>query len=130
MTGSGLGSGASKLETAISYLLIVGVVASLLLEIIGITIFYHIYGQLAIASDQSVFIQGQNFFSFIYNLLRGNYAASYAIQLMTAGIVILMLTPYVIVIVSVFYFAREKNAKYVAMTLFVLIILTISLATH
>jgi uncharacterized membrane protein len=47
---------------------------------------------------------------------------------MTLGIAILMLTPYVRVILSVIHFSRERNIKYVLITLFVLALLTISLA--
>ena len=130
MNRTGSGSGESKLETAISYLLIIGVILSLLLEVGGIIVFYQSYGHLAISPDQSLFIRGHDFFSFIYNQFRERHTESRAILLMTAGIVILMLTPYIRVIVSVFYFAWEKNAKYVAITLFVLIVLTISLAWH
>ena len=60
-----LGSGESKLETGISYLLIVGVIISLILEIVGIIILYHSYGHLAISQDAGMFIQGHDFFSFI-----------------------------------------------------------------
>ena len=130
MKGKGWDSGESTLETAISYLLIIGVMASLLLEITGIIIFYRDYGHLAISQDQSLFIQGHDFFSFIYHQFRGNHTGNWAVWLMTAGIVVLMLTPYLRVVVSVFYFARRKNARYVVITLFVLIVLTISLALH
>ena len=44
MTSQGVGSGESKLETVVSYFLIIGVVISVLLEIIGISLFYKIYG--------------------------------------------------------------------------------------
>jgi uncharacterized membrane protein len=42
----------------------------------------------------------------------------------------LILTPYLRVIMSVFYFIWEKNIQYIGITLFVLIILTISVITH
>jgi uncharacterized membrane protein len=47
---------------------------------------------------------------------------------MSVGVVILILTPYVRVLMSVLYFAWEKNTKYILITLFVLLLLTISLA--
>jgi uncharacterized membrane protein len=46
------------------------------------------------------------------------------------GVVILILTPYVRVLMSVLYFAWEKNTKYILITLFVLLLLTISLAVQ
>lgn len=130
MNRSQLGSGESALETAISYLLIIGVVASLILEVIGITVFYHSYRQLGVSQDPSVFIHGQDILSFLLNQFRGPHTETRAIRLMTSGIVILMLTPYLRVIVSVVYFAWEKNWKYVVITLFVLAVLTASLAVH
>jgi uncharacterized membrane protein len=125
-----LGSGESKLETAISWLLIIGVMISLVLEIAGIALYYHTYHQLGISQDQSAFIQSKNFFTFIYDQLRYAQGASGAARIMTAGIIILILTPYVRVAVSAVYFAREKNIKYVVITMFVLIVLTITLIRH
>ena len=119
----------SKLETAISYLLISGVVISLLLEIAGVTLYLHGHGNLVISHDQGVFIQGRDFFSFIYQLW-GNNAGNTAILLMIAGIVVLILTPFIRIIVSVVYFGREKNWKYVFITLFVLLVITLSLTLH
>lgn len=129
MTSVGLGSGESKLETAISYLLIIGVIISLLLEIIGIVIFYNSYGHLDITEEEGMFIRGHNFFTFLYDQFQGKSGES-ALLFMGLGIAVLMLTPYLRVIASVLYFAREKNMKYVLITLFVLIVLTISLFLH
>ena len=80
--------------------------------------------------DQSVFIQGKNFFTFIYDQFRSGQSAGAAARLMMAGMVILILTPYLRVIVSAIYFAREKNIKYVVITLFVIIVLTVTLIRH
>lgn len=130
MTINRLGGGESKLETGISYLLIAGVIISLLLEIAGIVLFYHSYRQLAISQDTSVFIQGRNFFNFMYKEFVGQHAEGSAILFMTAGIIVLILTPYIRLIASVLYFAWEKNIKYVLITLFVLLVVTLSLALH
>ncbi len=125
-----LGSGESKLETAISYLFIIGVITSFVLEIMGIILFYHAYGQLGISQDKAMFIHGRDFFSFIYNQFKESHTEGSAILFMTAGIVILILTPYLRVILSAFYFAWERNFKYVLITLFVLAVVTISLVLH
>ena len=127
MTDDRLGSGESKLETGISYLLIAGVIVSLFLEIVGIIIFYRSYGNLAISQDAGMFIKGRDFFSFIYKGLAGNHAEGSAILFMTAGIVVLVSTPYFRVITSVIYFIWKKNIKYVLITLFVLVVVTLSL---
>ena len=130
MTINKLGSSGSKLETSISYLLIGGVMISLLLEVIGIIIFYRSYGKLAISQDASVFIQGHNFFSFIYQQFQGGHTEGSAILFMTSGIIVLILTPYIRLIASAIYFGWEKNIKYVLITLFVLVVVTLSLTLH
>jgi uncharacterized membrane protein len=120
----------SKFERAISYLLIIGVILSLILEVIGIIVFYHVYGNLDVSESGRMFIHAKDFFNFIYRLFEGEYAQDKAIFIMVLGISILILTPYLRVIMSVFYFAWERNIKYMGITLFVLIILTISLIIH
>ena len=130
MTSKALGSGESKLETGISYLLTIGVAASLFLEVIGLTLFYGFYANLNILENSFAFVQGQNFFSFVSTLLQGDHTQNTAFLFMTTGLVVLILTPYVRVITSVIYFAWKKNRIYVLVTLFVLIILTFSLALH
>ena len=120
----------SRLETAISYLLISGVIVSLLLEVAGVILYLRGHGNLVISHDQGVFIQGgMDFFSFICRFW-GNYAGNTAILLMIAGIVVLILTPFVRIIVSAVYFGWEKNWKYVFITLFVLLVITLSLTLH
>ena len=130
MTSGRRSGGGTGLEIAISYLLIVGVVASLLLEVAGMILYYHSYGNLAILSGGAVMIHGRDFFSFIYGLFTRENSPGAAIWLMTTGIALLILTPFVRVIVSVFYFGWEKNFKYVAITLFVLVVLGLSLTLH
>ena len=125
-----IGSGESKLETAISYLLIIGVVFSFILEAIGLILFYYSFANLNILENEVVFIRGNDFFSFVVTIFQGENMQNNAILFMTLGLVTLILTPYVRVITSVIYFAWEKNRKYLLVTLFVLVILTVSLALH
>ena len=130
MTVNKLGSGESKLETGISYLLIIGVIISLLLEVAGIIVLYLTYGNLDISRDAGMFIQGKGFFSFIYEQFQGGRQSGTAVLLMTAGIIVLILTPYARLVTSVFYFGWERNFRYVAITLFVLVVVTVSLILH
>ena len=125
-----IGSGESKLETTISYLLIIGVIFSLILEVFGLILFYYSFANLNILENKFVFIHGENFFSFVITLFQGENVQNTGILFMTLGLVALISTPYVRVITSVLYFAWEKNRKYVLVTLFVLVILTVSLALH
>jgi uncharacterized membrane protein len=125
-----LGSGDSKLETSISYLLIIGVIISLVLEVVGLVIFCVTNHTMAVLQSQDVFIHGNNFFTFFYNQFSGNSAQSIGLQLMTFGIIVLILTPFLRLIASVIYFGWEKNMRYVFITLFVLVVITLSLALH
>jgi uncharacterized membrane protein len=49
---------------------------------------------------------------------------------MTLGITTLILTPFARVVASVLYFVWKRNIKYTLITIFVLTVLTISLALH
>ena len=120
----------SKLELAISYLLTAGVVTSLILMAVGILLFYFQFGNLAISEKKVMFLQEKNFFHFLYDLLRGGNSPGRAIWTMTLGIAVLILTPYARVLLSVLYFFWEKDFKFSLITFFVLVILTLSLATH
>lgn len=124
------GSGESKLETTISYLLITGVISSLILEVIGMILFYHSFANLNIMENKLVFISGENFFKFVITTFQGQNIQNNATLLMTLGLITLISTPYIRVITSVIYFTWEKNRKYLLVTLFVLILLTANLALH
>ena len=128
MTQPSLGSGETKLETIVSYLLIVGV--SLILEAIGIILYYGAHGNVQISQNPAVFIRGMDFFAFIIYQTQHLIGSQNAILFMTLGLIILILTPYIRAISSVVYFAWGKNRSYVLITLFVLIVLTASLALH
>ena len=118
------------LETVISYVLIAGVLLSLLLEVAGVLLYYLTAHSLAISESPALRVQGHDFFSYLWGLLRGGLGGSAAVQLMTAGIVVLLLTPFLRVVFSVLFFAWERNYKFVLITLFVLVVLTVSLTLH
>ena len=120
----------SALETGISLVLITGVIVSLLLEIAGVILYYRQYGNLELSQSPEVFIQGRDFFSFFYRQISGQADGGLAVRLMTLGLAVLMLTPFTRVIMSFIFFSREKNLKYIWITLFVLVVLTLSLAFH
>lgn len=77
-----------------------------------------------------MYITGENFFAFVVERIQNLLITENAIAFMTAGIIVLVLVPFVRAIASCLYFAWEKNWKYVAITLFVLVVLTVSLAFH
>jgi len=117
-------------ESVISYILIIGVVASLVLIVAGL-ILYYLQGNLDIQLEKpEVYIQGNDFFTFLGGLLTGSFQTNKALYFMTLGIAVLILTPFIRVLASVLYFGVIRDAKYVVITLFVLIVLTISLSLH
>lgn len=124
------GSGETGLETSISYVLVTGVIVSLVLEVAGIILFYRQTGTFAISERHSMFIGGDDFFSFFARLLRDTASKGTGLRLMTLGIALLILIPYVRAIMSVIYFAVRRNLLYTVFTLFVAAVLTMSLTFH
>ncbi len=120
----------ARIEPMISWLLIAGVGVSLALEVAGMALYYLTYGNLNIARDQAVFIQGHDFFSFVYAVFSGQFHNPLPLWLMTAGLIILMLTPFLRVVSSAVWFGVVRNFKYVVITVFVLLVLTLSLSLH
>ncbi len=127
---NGRGSRAdTKLEGAISYVLIIGVLASLLFMVAGMLLFYVVQGSAAISHGSNVFLRGENFFVFLGSLFSSR-GLGWPVRLITLGIALLILTPYVRAMLSVAYFAATGNMKYFFITLFVFAILTVSLIVH
>ncbi len=130
MTADGIDKREPKLESIISYLLIIGVITSVILEIIGLILYFGAYGNLQVSQAPNVYINGENFFAFIVERLQNLFVSENAVLFLTLGIIILILTPYARAIASLVFFAWEGNRKYVLITLFVLVVLTLSLALH
>jgi uncharacterized membrane protein len=130
LTSSAAKGNESNFEQAISYLLGAGVVSSLVLVGTGIFFYYLDFGSLAISEKKALFLQEKDFFYFLYDLLRGGHSLGRALWTLTLGIAVLILTPYLRVLLSVFYFLREKDFKFFFITLFVFLILTLSLAAR
>ncbi len=113
------------MESLVGYILLAGVLLSVALLAIGFVWRWVRVGNLRFEHS----IVGMNFFEFILSTLR--QMASHALRprlFLNMGIGVLMLTPFVRVLASVFYFAFvEHNWKYTLFTGFVLSVLTYSL---
>ncbi len=120
-----------KLELAISYILIGGVVLSVFFELIGFIGYYFANGSLSVVFQPAFALKGADFFSYagatVLRLLRGDWTP---IDILSLGLVLLMITPYVRVLASTVYFGWVRNMKYLFITLFVLMVLTASLLVH
>jgi uncharacterized membrane protein len=125
MTEQDAAGGHHPLETAVGYILQIGVLLSVTLLGIGL-----IWRRLAtghFSFDYS--IQNMNLFEFVADDLRRTLAGAFRPRLFVSlGIAVLMLTPYVRVLASMILFAAvERNAKYALFTAFVLAVLTYTL---
>jgi len=113
------------MEILIGYILLVGVLLSITLLVIGFIWRWERSGNLRFEHT----IVGMNFFEFVLTSLR--QMASHDLRpriMINMGIAVLMLTPFVRVLASVFYFALvQRNWKYALFTGFVLSVLTYSL---
>jgi uncharacterized membrane protein len=124
-------SGEERLDVTISYILIIGVVASVAVEVIGILAYYNSNLNLNVTFQPADAMRGKSFFGFTMSALQALFQGSWTpMHVLGLGIVLLMITPYVRVAASVIYFTLAKNAKYFMITLFVLVVLTLSLLLH
>jgi uncharacterized membrane protein len=113
------------MEGLVGYILLIGVLLSVALLAVGFVWRWARVGNLRFEHS----IAGMNFFEFILSTLRQMASQAFRPRLfLNMGIGILMLTPFVRVLVSAFYFALvEHNWKYTLFTTFVLSVLTYSL---
>jgi uncharacterized membrane protein len=113
------------MEGLVGYILLTGVLLSVALLAVGFVWRWVRVGNLRFEHS----LVGMNFFEFILSTLRQMTSQTLRPRLfLNMGIGVLMLTPFVRVLASVFYFAFvEHNWKYTLFTGFVLSVLTYSL---
>jgi uncharacterized membrane protein len=113
------------MESLVGYILLTGVLLSVALLAVSFVWRWARVGNLRFEHSNV----GMNFFEFISSTLRQMASRAFRPRLfLNMGIGVLMLTPFVRVLASVFYFAFvEHNWKYALFTAFVLTVLTYSL---
>jgi len=117
-----------ELEVLISRLLTFGVFLSIFFVSIGVGLYLMQTGGLTLALGDEWFLKGETVFDVLSNIIGKLFSWSdLSFVFMSMGILLLMLTQYIRVIMSVIYFIFIKDWKYVAITLAVFIILTLSL---
>ena len=117
-------AGGFDIEILVGYVLLGGVVLSIILIVAGLTWRWAITGHLA--ADYS--IAGRDLFEFATHEIHG--VASDDLRprrLINLGFLCLMLTPYARVLASMVYFAATRNWKYTVFTGVVFCVLTYSL---
>ncbi len=117
------------LETIISYILTIGVLASLIVEAVGLG-YYATNESLEVDFTSRWQTSGNDFFAYALGTLFSFGRGATPLSLIALGIVLLMVTPYLRVLASVLYFTVKRNSKYALISLFVLAVLTISLKVH
>ncbi len=113
------------MEGLVGYILLIGVLLSMVLIAIGVVYYWLTTGRLGIVYS----ISGMNLFGFVLAEIRQMIAGAFRPRLfVNLGIVVLMLTPYIRVFASMLYFAFvEHNLKYTLFTAFVFSVLSYSL---
>ncbi|MCL7382912.1 MAG: DUF1634 domain-containing protein [Thaumarchaeota archaeon] len=113
----------TSLERIISYVLVGGVLASLILGLTGL-VSYYLENRLCLEiplNGQSTLLLGR-FFNQAFQM------NSYT--LLSASILIILFTPYIRVLTSIIYFVKTRDYKFVILTSTVFITLTIILLVH
>jgi uncharacterized membrane protein len=113
------------MESLVGAILLTGVLLSVAVLTVGFVWRWIRVGNLQFEHS----IAGMNFFEFVSSTLQQMASRAFRPRLfLNLGIGVLMLTPFVRVLASVFYFAfAEHNWKYTLFTTFVLSVLTYSL---
>lgn len=100
-----------EFDTILSYVLIGGVVASILIEILGISLYYGETGGFNWDYTSVWQLAGPNFFAYAGGLFFALVGGLGPTKIMALGIILLMLTPYLRVIASVLYFGRNQRRE-------------------
>ncbi len=113
------------MEVLVGYILLVGVLLSMVLITIGVAWRWLATGQLGLEYS----ISGMNLFEFVLADIQQMFSGAFRPRLfVNLGIATLMLTPFVRVLASMLYFAFvARNRKYTLFTAFVFSVLTYSL---
>lgn len=85
-----------KLELGISYILIVGVIGSVVMEALGILSYYYSNRSLNILFEPEYTLKGTDFFSYAGTILSESSQRGWTpFQILSLGIILLMITPYI-----------------------------------
>jgi len=123
-----MGMKVSSLSLGISWILRVGVTVSLALELAGVILYTIQTGNQSLDLSAAWQFKGGNFFDFASTTVTSIGSSLSPLNVMSLGVMILMLTPYVRVVAGVIYYGVQKDWRYVGITLFVLAVITTGLA--
>jgi uncharacterized membrane protein len=118
------------LEDLIGYILAIGVFASIIVETLGLIGYVFENGTLEVSFSNQWQTGGSDFFAYAGRTLVSLRSGVAPLYLIALGVILLIITPYLRVVASVLYFAVQKNPKYVLISLFVFVVITLSLVAH
>ena len=122
-----MSAGSPGLQLGISWILRIGVILSLVLESAGLILNYLYTGDSSLNLSPKWLAGGENFFGFASSTLGSFFSGANPVSIVALGVAVLVFTPYARVIAAVFYYAVEKDWKYVGITLLVLAVITYGL---
>jgi uncharacterized membrane protein len=116
------------MDVLVGSILLIGVMAALALLLAGALWHWAIHGTMTYDFP----LRGTNLLDFVAAEVRDLLAGKVTVQVVISlGIAVLLMTPYVRVLASMLYFIfQERNLKYSLFTAFVLGVLTYSLMLH
>ncbi|MCL4538275.1 MAG: DUF1634 domain-containing protein [Bacteroidetes bacterium] len=121
---------ATRLDTVMSCIFGVGVIAASLFVIIGIILSHHSNTGLDLLTERGDFLHKSNFFRLMGSLIKGRKMPEGPLLFVTLGMVSLVFTPLLAVAAAFIHFASARNLKFAVITFVVLAILITSLAVH
>ncbi|PZP50620.1 MAG: DUF1634 domain-containing protein [Pseudopedobacter saltans] len=116
----------TDIELAISKVLRYGVYLALLFAIIGGVVYLYRHGNEAVGNQYAHYIEKDDaFFDYVHKMFVGIFNGK-GRDVITLGIIVLLATPTVRILFSLFGYALEKDKMYMVITLIVLAIISVS----
>ncbi len=124
-----MNSRGTTLQVGISWILRAGVGLSLALETLGIMLNYLQTGESSLTVPSAAWLaKGGNFFGFASTSVGSVFSGASPAGITALGVSVLMLTPYSRIIAALIYYTLERDWKYVYITFFVFLVITLGLA--
>lgn len=107
-----------------------GLLLSVGVEVLGILAYYGQSGGFALDYGSQWQVSGPNFFAYASNLFLSVPTIQAPTMIMALGIVLLMLTSYARVFVTLLHFGSSRNLKYALISVILFLLLTLTLLAH
>ena len=116
----------TDIELAISKVLRYGVYIAMFFAIIGGSVYIYRHGKEPVGNQYAHYVEkDDDFFDYVHKMFVGIFDGK-GREIITLGIIVLLVTPTVRIVFSLFGYALEKDKMYMVITLIVLAIIAIS----